>query len=145
MSAPLQGVMNKPEHFEIMEDHAVFRPTGEVSLEQAVELVTSAIAFARDHRIRKLLVVKTGLTHIDPPNIAEVYFFNRDWAHAAQGRVCVALVVRPEMIDSEKIGVIIAENNGLRIDMFLSEDEALTWLKRIKWVGEAEKIQFTRG
>ena len=141
MSAPPQGVMNKPEHFEIMEDHAVFRPTGQVSLEQATELVTSAITFACEHQIRKLLVVTTGLTGFEPPNIVTRYFFHRDWAYAAQGKVCIALVARPEIFDFEKIGVIIAETAGLQNNAFTSEEEALAWLKSVKWVSLEEKIR----
>ena len=45
---PLREIMNKPDHFEILEDHAVFRPTGEVSLEQAVQMVTSALVYTRE-------------------------------------------------------------------------------------------------
>jgi hypothetical protein len=141
MSDPPQGVMNKLEHFEIMEDYAVFRSTGQVSLEQATKLVSSAIAFACEHQIRKLLVVTINLTGFEPPDIATRYFFHRDWAHAAQGRVCVALVARPEIFDFEKIGVIIDETAGFQCDGFTSEDEALAWLKRVKWVSQEEKIR----
>lgn len=80
--------MNQPEHFQIEEGHAVFRPTGELSLEQGVQLVTSAIVivFAREQHIRKLLVDTTVVTGFDPPSLAARYFFAQDWACAAQGR-----------------------------------------------------------
>ena len=136
--------MNKPEHFEVLEDHAVFRPTGEVSLEQAVQLITSAIAYACEEHIKKLLVNTTGLSGFGPPYLADRYFHARDWANAAQGSVCVAVVARPEMFDFEKIGGVIAENAGLRVIGFESEDEALAWLRRVEWVAEGGKIQFTR-
>ncbi len=137
--------MNKPEHLEIMEDNAVFRPTGQVSLEEAVHLVTETVEFVREHHILKLLVVGTGLAPVEPPSLVARYFFVRDWAHAAQGKVCIALVARPEMIDFEKIGVIVAENAGFRCNVFESEDEALAWLQRVKWVTQAGRVQFTRG
>ena len=124
--------MSKPNHFEIMEDHAVFRPTGQLSLEQTVQLVMSAIAYARDNQIRKLMVVSTDLGGFEPPALASRYFFVRDWARAAERKVCVAVVARPEMIDFEKIGTIIAKNAGLHLGVFESEEEALTWLQTIK-------------
>ena len=68
--------MNKPEHFEIMEDHAVFRPSGQVSLEQAVQLITSALVYAREQHIKKLLVVTTGLTGFEPPNLCNALLFH---------------------------------------------------------------------
>ena len=120
----------KPEHFEVLEDHAVFRPSGQVSLEQAVHLVTSAITYAREQELRKLMVVTTGLTGFDPPDIATRYFFVHEWARAAGGRVCVAMVARPEMIDPHKFGVTVAGNAGLTSEVFDSEEEARAWLQR---------------
>ncbi len=124
--------MNKPEHFEIMESHAVFRPIGEVSLQQAAQLITSAIAFAREQNIKKLLVVITELTGFEPPNLAARYFFFREWAHVAEGQVKVAFVAGPEMIDPEKMGILIGENAGLHSDAFTSEAEALAWLQGVE-------------
>ena len=67
--------MSEPENFEVPKDHAVFRPTGQVSIEQAVELVTTAIAFARTRRIRKLLVDVSNLTGFEQPGLkaAKIY------------------------------------------------------------------------
>ncbi len=142
---PMQEVMNKPEHFEIMEDYAVYRPSGEVSLQQAVELVTSAIVFAREQQIKKLLVSITGLSGFGAPSLADRYFYANEWAHAAQGQVCVAMVTTTKLRDPQKIEAIVAENAGLRGQGFLTEEEALAWLKSVKWVGQAGKIQFDRG
>ena len=44
--------MSVRENFEILKDYVVFRPSGKVTLERAVEMVTDAIVFARDHCIR---------------------------------------------------------------------------------------------
>ncbi len=137
--------MNKPEHFETLEDHAVFRPTGKVSLERAVQLITPALVYARELHIEKLLMVITGLTGFELPSLGMRYFLIRDWADATQGNVCVAMVARPEMIDFEEIGVVVAKNAGFCCNIFALEEEALAWLQNVKWVGEVEKIQFTRG
>lgn len=137
--------MNKPEHFEIMEGYAVFRPTGEVSLEQAVQLVTSAIVFAREQQIQKLLVVIAGLSGFGAPCLADRYFYANEWARAAQGQVCVAMVTKTEWRDPQKIEADVAENAGLYGRGFLLEEEALDWLKNVKWTPQAGKIQFGHG
>jgi len=124
--------MGEPEHFEILEDRAVFRPTGKVSIERAVALVTAAIAFARARRIGKLLVDTSELTGFEPPSIANLYFFVREWARAAAGAVRVVFVARPELIDHEKFGRTVAANIGFVTDVFTTEQEALLWLQGIK-------------
>ncbi len=124
--------MNKPEHLEIMDGYAVFRPSGQVSLEEGVRSVTSVIAFAREHHIRKLMVVTTGLTGFKTPSLADRYFLFREAARAAQRSVCIALVIRPELIDPEKLGVLVAKNAGLHLDVFALEEEALVWLQSLK-------------
>jgi hypothetical protein len=117
-----------PEYFEIREDHAVFRPFGQVSSRQAAQLVTSAIAFAREHHVPKLLVDTSSLTGFEPPSMIARYFYAKEWAEASRGAVRVALVDRPEMIDPQKFDFMVAANNGLIGDVFTSEEEALAWL-----------------
>jgi hypothetical protein len=118
--------------FEILEDYAVFRPTARMSLHEAAHLLTSAITYAREHKVRKLLLDITRLTGFEPPNLANRYFFFQEWARASQGQVAVAFVAPPEMIDPEKIGIVIGENAGLRGDAFTTEPEAIAWLKNLK-------------
>jgi hypothetical protein len=121
--------MSKPEYFEILKERAIFRPTGQVSIEQAMELVTGAIAFARSLHIRKLLVDASNLTGFEPPDVAMRYFFIQEWARAAEGGVRVALVARPEMIDPRKFGTTVAANRGFTADAFTTEEDALNWLE----------------
>jgi hypothetical protein len=121
--------MNELQYFSILDDHAEYRPTGQVSLEQMVELVTSAIAFAHDQQQRKLLVVTSGITGFKPPTLATRYYFIQKWASVANGVVILAIVARPEMIEPQKFGVTVAANRGLRSNIFESEEEALAWLK----------------
>ena len=128
----VEEAVSTPEYFEIMEDHAVFRPFGQVSLQQAVQLVTSAIAFAREHHVLKLLVVMSGLTGFERPSIIERYFYAKKWAAASGGAVRVALVDRPEMIDPPKFAFMAASNSGLLGEVFTSEDDALAWLLRVE-------------
>jgi hypothetical protein len=124
--------MSKPEHFEILKERAVFRPTGQVSIGQAAELVATAIGFARSINIRRLLVDITELTGFEPPDLALRYFIIHEWARAAGRSVHVAIVARPEMIDNQKFGSIVAANIGFVADAFTTEEDALTWLWGVK-------------
>jgi len=123
--------MSELQHFTIVGEHAEYRPTGQVTTSQMVQLVAAAIALARGLHLRKLLVVTTGLVGFNPPDLATRYFFVKEWARVARGDVYVAMVARPEMIDPEKFGVTVAANHGLCGDIFESESEkaALAWLK----------------
>jgi hypothetical protein len=123
--------------FEVLEGYAVFRPTGQVSIGRAVELVTEGIAFARSLDVRKLLVDITNLTGFEPPGVVLRYFLIHEWARAADRSVFIALVTRPEMIDSEmadsrKIGTAVAADIGFTADVFTTEEDALNWLGGIK-------------
>jgi hypothetical protein len=124
--------MSKPEHFEILKERAVFRPTGQVSIGQAVDLVSTAIGFARSLNIPTLLVDITKLTGFEPPDLALRYFIIHEWARAAGRSVRVAVVARPEMIDHQKFGTTVADNVGFFADAFTTEEDALIWLLRVK-------------
>jgi hypothetical protein len=123
--------MTNPENFQVQAGIAVFRPSGETTLGQGIEMVTGAINEARQLGIRKLLVVTTGLTGFASPSLGTRYFFIHEWAKTAQGRVSVALVARAEMIDPQKFGVAVANSAGLTTDVFTSEADALAWLRRL--------------
>ncbi len=124
--------MSELENFEILEDHAVFRPPGQVSAEIGAKLVATAIAFARERNIRKLLVDASGWAGSKQPSRAKRYFYINDWARAAGGLVRVAFVTRPEFIDPRKFGRIVASNADFIAEVFTTDDEALTWLRRLK-------------
>jgi hypothetical protein len=124
--------MDEPENFEILKEYSVFRPTGRVHIEQAVELVTAAITFARARLIRKLLIDASNLIVIEKPSYGSQYFFVRDWARAAAGCVCVAIVVRQERFDLQKFGTTVAANVGFIADSFTTEEDATIWLQSLK-------------
>jgi hypothetical protein len=127
----MSASMSVRENFEILKDYVVFRPSGKVTLERAVEMVTDAIVFAREHCIRKLLVNTSNLTGFEPPSLTARYFFVHDWARAARD-VRVAFVTRPERIDPQKFGITVAVNLGSIAEVFTSEEDALKWLEGLK-------------
>lgn len=113
---------------EASEDCAYYRPAGIVTLDEAVELVDRAVVFAREHHVPKLLVNAVSLTGFPSPSLPERYFAARRFADSSKSRVQLALVVRAEMIDPEKFGIIVARNAGMNADVFAAEPEALAWL-----------------
>ena len=128
--------MRALDQFETMEDRAVFRPAGQISVAQAVQLVTDGVAFARSLDVRKLLVDITNLVGFEPPGMVLRYFIIHEWTRAAGRLVKVAIVTRPEMFDSEvanprKIGVAVATEIGFTADIFTTEGDALRWLERL--------------
>ena len=123
--------MSEARKFDEHDGFPAFRPVGEVSLQQGIELVTAALTAARQQGIRQLLVNTTGLTGFASPSLGSRYFFVHEWARAAQGQVSVAMVARPEMIDPQKFGVAVATSAGLTTDVFTSEAEAVAWLRRL--------------
>lgn len=120
--------MDTPDYFESVGNRGFFRPIGNLSLEETVEGVASAIQFAREQGIQELLVNVSALTGFDSPSIFERYQFVEKWASVARGKVRIAMVARAEMIDSQKFGVTVAANRGLVGDVFTTEAEAVAWL-----------------
>ena len=105
-----------------------FRPRGESSLVEIVDLITEAIAFCRDRHIDKLLVVPDGLLGVSIPTLVDRFLMVEGWAHAARGMVVAAIVAHPEYIHPEKFGVKVAADFGLTVDVFTAEADAVKWL-----------------
>lgn len=120
--------MDELTYFKLLDDHAEYRPIGEISLAEGVQLIESAIAFAREQQVRKLLVDTLGLTGDRPPSVTARYLFVRQWADAAQGVVQVAVVTSQRMIDPQQFGRIVASNAGFSFNVFINEEDALVWL-----------------
>jgi hypothetical protein len=120
--------MRKLSNFEIVGKRAFFRPTGKVTFEQAVELVADAMDQARELDLRSLLVNTHGLTGFTPPSIFARHALAVRWAVSAGSLLHVAIVARPELIDPQKIGVLMAQNRGASGDVFVNEISALAWL-----------------
>ena len=121
--------MNELQDFEVVGDHAEYRPTGELSLAEAIRLITSGIAFAREQQAKKLMVVTLGLAGFQSPNVIQRFNFIHEWAQASGHSMRVAVVTRPEMIDHRTFGATVAFNIGFASDVFTSEEQALTWLR----------------
>jgi len=113
---------------EINDGIGEFRPAGEYTLTEAVELIGGAIAYCREHRVAKLLVIGTGITGIPVPSLIDRFLLAEDWAERAKSMVVVVLVVHPEYIHPQKFGVKVAADFGLTLDVYSSEEDAREWL-----------------
>ena len=109
-------------------DIAVFRVSGDTPFATAMQSITAALDSARRQRVAKFLIVILELSTMAPPSIATRHVLAREWASAAGGTMRVALVTKAEMIDPQKLGVMVARNFGAIADVFTSEADAISWL-----------------
>ena len=110
-------------------DVETFRPEDAVTFAQAEQAVAEALARTCERGGRELMVVATHLAGLPAPDLAQRHRMVRRWAEAARGRVTLALVVPPHLIDAEKFGVVAGRNFGLRGDVFTEETDAAQWLR----------------
>jgi hypothetical protein len=115
-------------HFEQIGTRGFLRPTGVVTLEEATEIVAAGIERAQKLGLKDLVVNVHGLSGFAIPTTFGRYAFAVRWAQAAGGSLRVAFTSRPEFIDHEKIGMVIAQNRGLDTDVFTTEADAVSWL-----------------
>src|SRR5262245_53507757 len=120
--------MTELEYFELIGSRAFYRPVQVVSFEQAIDMVADAMRTAREVGASDLLVNTIGLTGFSPPSVFARYSMATKWAQTAGASLRVALVARPELIDRQKIGVLMLQNRGGSGDVFINEAEALDWL-----------------
>ena len=120
--------MSGSVQFEMLGRVAAVRIAGTMRLERAIQRVKAALEVARTQGHERLLVDISGLAGFSPPALGDRAYYAREWAEAAGRAMHVAFVARPELIDSEKFGVIFARSFGASVDVFGSEAEALAWL-----------------
>jgi hypothetical protein len=120
--------MNTLANFEQVGKRGFYRPICSVTFERAVDMVTEAMHLSRSLGLSDLLVNTTGFTGFPPPSIFARHALAVRWAESAGSGLIVAMVARPELIDPEKIGVLMAQNRGATGDVFATEAAALAWL-----------------
>jgi hypothetical protein len=120
--------MKAPEHFEVLDGYCRYRLLGHGPLAEAARKVIEAIAFSREQGMRNLLIDTTRWTGHESPDAVERVQFAQAFAVASHSAVKLAMVLRPEMMDPDKIEVTAAKNRGLVGNVFVSEKEALAWL-----------------
>jgi hypothetical protein len=132
-SSALRGTLARQEasamdSFEQVGTRGFYRPVGQVSFEQAVDMVARAMRHARSLGCLDLVANTTQLTGFPPPSVFARYAMATQWAENTGPMLRVALVARPEVVDPQKIGVLMMQNRGGNGDVFTSEADALVWL-----------------
>ena len=120
--------MNTLKNFEQVGRRGFFRPVGMVSFDQAVEIVAGGMRHARSLELADLLVNTMGLAGFPTPDVFARYSLASKWAETAGASLRVAMVARAELIDPQKIGVLMAQNRGVNGDVFSTESAAIAWL-----------------
>ena len=115
----------------IENSYAIFRPSCEVSFREGVALVSEALRHCVKCKISSIIINTTGLTGFKPPDTMDRYSMGEEWAMAGAGSVIVAVVARPELIDPQRFGLIVARNRGQSAEVFTSEEEAVAWLLKL--------------
>jgi len=114
--------------FETVATRGFYHPLGRVTFEQGVELIAHALLRARALGLEDIVVNITGLSGFESPGVFERYDMITKWVKCVRTCLRVAFVAQPGFIDSQKIGMLIAQNRGLSADVFASEAAALAWL-----------------
>lgn len=114
--------------FEVVGTRGFFRSHGEITFEQGIQLLVQAIRHARALGLADLVLNTLGLTGFRQPGVFDRYALTTQCAQSAGAALRLVFVVRPELIDFQKIGALIAQNRGTTADVFATETEALAWL-----------------
>jgi hypothetical protein len=120
--------METPEQFEQIGTRGFYRPVGTVTFEQALDLMAAGMRHARGLGLKDLLLNIHGLSGFPPPSTFGRYTMAVRGAAEGGGMLRLAMVAPPEIIDAQKIGVIMAQNRGLDADVFTNEPDAIRWL-----------------
>ena len=120
--------MDVMEHFKQIGSRGFYRPVAEVSFEQAVDMIAEGIQTARELGLADIMASTIGLTGFSPPSVFARHALALKWAQSAGTSLRVALVARIELIDPQKIGVLMFQNRGGIGDVFSNETEAIAWL-----------------
>jgi hypothetical protein len=120
--------MKVTEHFEQLGSRGFYRPVATVSFEQAIDMIADGIQTARELGLADLIANTTGLTGFTPPSVFARHSMALKWVQSAGASLRVALVARIELIDPQKIGVLMYQNRGGNGEVFSNEADALAWL-----------------
>ena len=94
------------------------------AIEQVAQLIRDTVANGQPH-----LLLDVRAAAFESPSIVDRMRMVRQWAEAADGRLRIVVVARPEFIDPERFGVVMARNFGLSVQVYECEEDAFAWLR----------------
>ena len=120
--------MTAVKDFETVGTRAFYRPIEEVSFERALDMCVGAINAARELGLFDIVVNSLGLSGFGPPDVFARYTMATRFVESAGSSLRVAIVARPEIMDPQKIALLMMQNRGVDCECFTNEAEALKWL-----------------
>jgi hypothetical protein len=121
--------MDKPEFFEQVGKRGYYRPIGDFPFEKGVGMVADAMVYARKNGMTELFAdVRELQAAFSSISIFDRYAMAVRWADCVGPNLRVVLVARPEMLDPDKIALLMAQNRNATGEVFTDELEALAWL-----------------
>lgn len=120
--------MEPPPGLQLLEGYALYRHSGRMTFTEARGQGGAAVAYCREQKIRRLLIDATGLQFPEPPGQLDRFDLGTALAQAGQSAVKVAIVARPEMLDPQRLGAVVARNRGMLAQSFDNYEVALAWL-----------------
>ena len=120
--------MESLEAFEAEGTRGFYRPRGRVSADLLADMMTAAIRFARAHGLRDVVVNITAATGFESPGPDYRRRVVKRWAATAAGILRVVVVAQRKHISPERIGLLVAAEEGLKAHICEDETEAIAWL-----------------
>ncbi len=120
--------MTSTMDLEAVGTRGFYRPVARVSLEQGFKRIEGALVRARELGLTDVVINTLGFSGFNRPGIFDRHEFALRVAAGSRGALLVAFVVRADLIDYQKIAMLMTRNRGLVSEVFASEREALCWL-----------------
>ena len=107
---------------------AVYRLGGTLSPDLAADNVREALEICRVQGVRELVADLHEVAPTQEVGLGSRAFYIREWFRASSGKVRLAVVVKPELIDPKKFGETFAGSIGLQAKAFVTVEDAVQWL-----------------
>jgi hypothetical protein len=123
------AIIEAPKLISIQEGYARFAPVSFTSIGALVALLEQVMSECQQLGLTRLLVDLRSTDH-PPLSTTDRYDLSHTTAEFWDRSILLAMVARPEQIDSERFGQRVAANRGLFVAACTEEAEAIAWLLR---------------
>lgn len=114
--------------FHVHQARAVYCPRGNANAYQLADMITNALQRAYGEGAVAVLVNVRAMTGFESPGAAYRRWAVRRWSATVRNKLCVAMVAQRQHISPEKVGLLVAAEEGLDASIFEQECDAIAWL-----------------
>ena len=107
---------------------AVLAVSGDAPLPSVRAAVRAAMIDVQLAGHRRIVIDVRHATGLGHPTVLQRIDTVREWAAIAVPGLSIAFVAKPEFLDEDRIGMIVASQLGLNAHAFSCRDDALAWL-----------------